>query len=280
MLNFKVTGNVLLASMLACGSMQAGIIDALINPFTKSAEPADANVGILIAHDVPGIVLEVKGKYRIYDPLTQDFISTRFIGKRKFVQAYSDGIKWGEEFPSVHQIQIVPEDPKTSTLVDGIEYSGVVTVYDIGGTISVVNDIPSNEYLKAILNPNYFEMPEELAAAYVIAERTNTLYQLKNPPSRYFTVDKDNVNYKGKAAAIHGDGFTPAIQATRDMVMTKNRAPFAVNLYTNKADPSARPALGNLSFDQALALANQGNHAAQILNKAFPGSTLSLIGAL
>ena len=280
MLNFKVTGNILLASMMAFGTMQAGIIDALVNPFTKSAEPAEASVGILIVHDVPGVVLEVKGKYRIYDPLTQGFISTRFIGKRKFVQAYSDGIKWGEEFPSIHQIQIVPEDSRTTTLVDGIEYSGLITIYDIGGTISVVNDISSSEYLKAILNPNYFEMPDELAAAYVIAERTNTLYQIKNAPSRYFTVDKDHVNYLGKAAAIHGEGFTGAIYATRDMVMTKNRAPFPVNLNANKADPGARPALGNLSYEQALALANQGNHAAQILNKAFPGSTVSLISSL
>lgn len=280
MLNFKVTGNVLLASMLACGSMQAGIMDALLNPFTKNRETIDSDVGILIAHDVPGIVLEVKGKYRIYDPYTQDFISTRFIGKRKFVQAYSDGIKWGEEFPSVHQIQIVPEDPKTSTLVDGIEYSGVITVYDIGGTISVVNNVPSDEYLKTILNPNYFEMPEELAAAYVIAERTNVLHQLKNAPSRYFTFDKDSVNYRGKAAAIRGEGFSSAIKSTRDMVITKDRAPFAINLYSNKADTEARPSLGKLSFDQALALANQGAHAAQILNMAFPGSSVSLVSSL
>ena len=280
MLNFKVTGNILLASMLTCGSIQAGFFSNLIGSFTKSSETVDPNVGVLIAHDVPGIVLEVKGKYRIYDPHTQGFISTRFVGKRKFIQAYSDGIKWGEEFPSVHQIQIVPEDSKTSTLVDGIEYSGVITVYDIGGTISVVNDVPSDEYLKSILNPNYFEMPEELAAAYVIAERTNVLYQLKNAPSRYFTVDKDNVNYRGKAVAIRGEGFSPAIQSTRGMVMTKDRAPFAINLYSNKADPAARPALGNLSFDQALALANQGDHAAQILNKAFPGSAVSLVSSL
>lgn len=280
MINFKVTGNVLLASMLACGSMQAGFFDNLVNTFTRSSAPVDPTVGILIAHDVPGIVLEVKGKYRIYDPLTQAFISTRFVGKRKFIQAYSDGIKWGEEFPSLHQIQIVPEDPKTTTLVDGIEYSGVITVYDIGGTISIVNDIPSNEYLKAVLNPYYSDMPEELAAAYVIAERTNTLYQLKNPPSRYFTVSIDNVNYNGKAAAIRGEGFTPVILATRDMIITKDNAPFAISLYTNKADSSAKPALGNLSFDQALELANQGQHAAQILNKAFPGSSVNLISAL
>lgn len=280
MLNFKVTGNVLLASILACGSIQAGFFNNMINSFTKSSETVDPNVGILITHDVPGIVLEVKGKYRIYDPLTQNFISTRFVGKRKFIQAYSDGIKWGEEFPSVHQIQIVPEDPKTTTLVDGIEYSGVVTVYDIGGTISIVNEVPSDEYLKAILNPYYFDMPEELAAAYVIAERTNVMYQLKNAPSRYFTVDKDNVNYRGKAAAIRGDGFSQAILSTRDMVLTKDRAPFAINLYSNKADPAARPKLGSLSFDQALSLANQGDHAAQILNKAFPGSSVSLVSSL
>ncbi len=277
---FKLTGSILLASMLACGSMQAGFFNNLINSITGSSAPADPNVGVLITHDVPGVVLEVKGKYRIYDPLTQDFISTRFVGKRKFIQAYSDGIKWGEEFPSLHQIQIVPEDPKTTTLVDGIEYSGVITVYDIGGTISIVNDIPSDEYLRAILNPYYVDMPEELAAAYAIAERTNTLYQLKNPPSRYFTVSNDNVPYKGKAAAIRGNGFTQAIQSTQNMVMTRDKAPFAVNIFTNKADLNAKPALGNLSFDQALELANQGNHAAQILNKAFPGSTVSLITSI
>ena len=279
MINFKVTGNILLASMLTCGSIQAGFFSNLVSAFTKS-EPVDPTVGVLITHDVPGVVLEVKGKYRIYDPLTQDFISTRFVGKRKFIQAYSDGIKWGEEFPSLHQIQIVPEDPRTTTLVDGIEYSGVITVYDIGGTISIVNDVPSDEYLKTILNPYYFEMPEELAAAYVIAARTNVMYQLKNSPSRFFTVDKDSVNYGGKASNVRGDGFSPAISATNNMIMTRNLLPFAIEMYTKNADPAVRLPLGNLTFDQALELAKQGNHAAQILNKAFPGSTVSLASLL
>lgn len=263
----------MLAGLSIGGTLQGGIADFL--PFSSAKSQAAPDIAVLIAHDVPGVVLEVKGKYRIFDPHTQEFISTRFVGKRKFVQAMSNGIRWGEEFPSVHQIQIVPDDARTSILVDGIEYKGVITVFDIGGTISVVNDLPIDDYVRTILNPIYSsEFPEEFAAALVIAERTDALYSLHNSASQYFNVDREKVNYLGNAAAERKDGFAPMIQSTRNMIMVKEGAPFAVNLFAKTST------LGNLSFSEAIALANQGNHAAQILSKAFPGSSVRLMNSL
>lgn len=277
---FKAINHLVLASILAGGSLQGGIVDNLVSTLFKAEEPKDPRIGVLITHDVPGVVLEVKGKYKIFDPHTNAFISTRFIGKRKFVQAIADGIKWGEEFPSLHQIQIVPDDPKTTTLVDGIEYRGVITVYDIGGTISVVNELPIDEYVKSVLNPHYSSsIPKELAAALVILERTYAWDQLQKAPSRYFNIDKEKVNYLGYAASVRGEDFQPAISNTRKMILMKDGAPLAIHLFASKREESknALPNLGKLSFDQAIELANNGSHAAQILSQAFPGSSIGLI---
>lgn len=279
-MQFKVVNNLVLASILAGGALQAGIIDNIVSSIWKIDETADPAVGVLVAHDVPGVVLEVKGKYKIFDPHTSAFISTRFVGKRKFVQAWSDGIKWGEEFPSVHQIQIVPDDIKTTTLVDGIEYKGVITVYDIGGAISVVNEVPIDDYVKSILNPHYSStIPKELAAALVILERTNAWDQLQKAPSRYFDIDKENVSYRGYAASVRGEDFSSAIADTRKMILMKDGKPLAFHLFANNLD-SNQPNLGRISFDQAKDLAEKGSHAAQILSQAFPGSFIGLMHSI
>lgn len=275
----KLINGLLLASIFTGGTVQAGFIDNMKSIFVKS-EPQEPIVGVLVAHDVPGVVLEVKGKYKIFDPHTREYISTRFIGKRKFVQAIPDGIKWGEEFPSVHQIQIVPDDAKVTTVVDGIEYSGVVTVYDIGGTISVVNDVPLDDYVLAVLNPYYTsDLPEEMANALVIAERTNALNQLRNAPSRYFTFDRENVNYTGYAGIVKDEGFHKAVSETRNMIMVKNDAPFAIELFSSVKNGQL-PNFGRLSYEQALDLAKKGDHAAQILKQAFPNSAITLLNSI
>lgn len=276
-MHVKLMGHLVLASILIGGPLQGGGIENF-STFWKTEEK-DPEIGILIAHDVPGVVLEVKGKYKIYDPYTNAFISTRYIGKRKFVQALSDGIKWGEEFPSVHQIQIVPNDPKTTTLVDGIEYKGVMTVYDIGGSISVVNHLPIDEYVKTILNSHYStSLPKELAAALAILERTYTWEQLQKSPSRYFNIEKERGDYLGYAASLKNEDFSSAIANTQRMILVKEGKPLAINLFGNKQEKTKnfQPPLGEISFTQAIELAKNGKHAAQILSQAFPGSTISL----
>lgn len=105
------------------GNLQAAFWDSF---FSSEVKPEPKTIKVLIVHDKPGVVLEVKGKYTLYDPNKSKYkhISTRFLGKRKFIQAVSDGLRWGEEFPGVYQLLIVPDEKTMTTVVDGNDYQG------------------------------------------------------------------------------------------------------------------------------------------------------------
>lgn len=275
-MNRRILSVIALSSCLLGASLQAGVVENLINAFWKKEEAAPATMKILVIHDKPGAVLEVKGKYKIYDPHTNEYLSTRFIGKRKFIQALNSSLKWGEEFPGVHQLKIVPDDPSTTSLVDGVEYKGDLYIYDIGGTISIVNEIPLDDYLRIVLNPLFDNaFPEEVAAAIAIAARGNAWYQVQNPKSDYFTVDAGKIGYRGFVAGAKRDGIDTAITDTKNMILTKNNEAFPNN-FTGTTQ-TTNPQNSEISLEQAIKLAQKGDHAAEILQKAYPGSKVSLI---
>lgn len=261
----------------------AGLWDSFKSIFSKGELPQPLSTRILIVHDQHGIVLEVKGKYAIYDPKTNEHISTRFIGKRKFIQALSDGIKWGEEFPGVHQLLIVPEDSHITTVVDGIEYRGKIYIYDIGGTISVVNQVDVEDYLTSLLAPKYKEpLAEETMAAIAIAARTNAYYQALNPKNTYWDINANQVGYLGYAVTNSSSDIERAIEATRYMVMSKSGSepgtatPFPA-VWSNAGKKVDNAENSKISLSQADDMANKGDHAAQILAKAFPNTTILLM---
>lgn len=269
-----------LAALCIGGSLQAGVIENLFSSWWKGEKVVPPTVNLLIAHDRPGVILEVKGKYKLFDPRLDSYISTRFVGKRKFVQPLTDGLKWGEEFPGVHQIKIVPDDPKTTVLVDGVEYKGIVIVYDIGGTISVVNEVPLEEYLQATLALQFDKkLHPEVSAAIAIAARTNTWYQVAHANNPYWALEANKVGYQGYAASATGNGLSEGINETRGMVLTKEGRVFPIEWGPiSKSFPQQRDATtSHLSLLEVENLAKRGEHAAKILEQAFPGSAISMI---
>jgi hypothetical protein len=212
------------------------------------------------------LIVEVKGKYKLYDPHTQEFISTRFIGKRKFMQPLQDGLSWGEEFPGLFQLAIVPDNSKVTTVVDGIEYRGAVVVYDIGGAVSVVNYVDVEDYLNSVLSKQYTQqLPDEELSAIAIAARTNAYYQAMNPSNSYWTIDGRKVGYEGYAVTHSNQAMDKAINSTRYMALFESDNPIAADW--SKA---------RISLDEAENLAKKGDHAVQILMKAFPQASLKL----
>lgn len=198
----------LLAFLSVQLSLEAGIIDTITNIFTKEPLPQPPSIKALLTHDQDGVILEVKGKYKIYDPRNGELISTRFVGKRRFIQAVREGLKWGEEFPGIYQIVIVPDSPQTTTIVDGIEYRGSIYIYDIGGSISVVNQLDIEDYLSSIMTPKFRDpqqlefkepLPYEMLAVFAITARTNAYWQSQNSKTPYWDVDAKEVGYKGYA---------------------------------------------------------------------------------
>lgn len=272
---------ILLAVAAFANPVEAGLWDRVTALFSKPVPAQPPSIKLLIVQDEHGVVLEVKGKYQIFDPNTNEHISTRFIGKRKFIQATSDGLKWGEEFPGVYQLLIVPDDKNVTTIVDGIEYRGLIYIYDVQGAISVVNAVDIEDYLMSTLGLQYKEsLPEEEMAAIAIAARTYAYWLAQNPKTDFWTVKAQAVDYQGHAVTNLTGGIEKAIQATRYMVMSQNgtpvgtAAPFPA-VWNDKDNKEA--VIAKISLGDAEVMANTGNHAAQILEKAFPGNSIILM---
>lgn len=265
---------------------QAGVLDDWVSALWKTEKPQPPSIKVLIVHDKPGVVMEVKGKYKIYDPHANAYLSTRFIGKRKFIQAVKDGLKWGEEFPGIHQIKIVPDDQKTTTIVDGIEYQGTIYVYDIGGTISIVNEIDIEDYLTSVLETQFDDnLSPEAFAAIAITARTNAYYQAMNPKNTFWAVDAASVEYEGYALTRRISSIVKAINATKYMVMTlpeegtRKGVPFPAQWgsVVGGAKSTGNLVLSKITLYQAEDMAKAGDHAAQVLAKAFPGTQIVLM---
>jgi stage II sporulation protein D len=272
--------------MLAClpmtGVVQAGLWDSITGYFSGGSLPAPPTIKVLIAHDEPSAVLEVKGKYKIFDPRTGEHISTRFVGKRKNIEAVHEGLKWGEEFPGIHQLLIVPDEASTVTFVDGKEYQGTLAIYNVGGSISIVNETFVEDFLSSSLNSLYHSsMSEEAMAAIAIAARTTAYYQISNPRSQYWSVDGRQYGYEGYNPDSPLSGMDRVLKGTRYMIMGRNfgggqaLSPFVAEWKNAKqAKSGAAAGTSLLTVADTETMAQKGDHAAQILAKAFPGSVI------
>ena len=275
----------MLAFLSTTGHAQAGVWDNITSYFGYSSLPAAPTIKILIAHDEPTAVLEVKGKYKLFDPRTGEHISTRYMGKRKNIQVVHEGLKWGEEFPGIHQLLIVPDDAATVTAVNDKEYQGTLAIYNVGGSISIVNETSVENFLSSSLNTLYrSSLPEETLAAIAIAARTTAYYQTANPRSQYWSVDGRQYGYQGYSYNLSPSGIENALKGTRYMIMGRNfgggqsLSPFVAE-WKNAEPARTGLAAGTsvLTIAEADTMAQKGDHAAQILTKAFPGSVIEYL---
>jgi stage II sporulation protein D len=273
----------LLLAIAPMTSAHADISAVLRSAWGKAAPPTPPTVKVLVIHDQDGAILEVKGKYRLIDPNTQEDLSgLRFVGKSQYVQALHSGLKWGEEFPDVHQIAVTPGASDTEIYVNGTRYPGTIYIYDNGNNnkLSLVNELPIEDYLTYALNNRYpSNLSDETLAALAIAERTNAYYQAQHPKSKFYALDGLQSDYKGVVAYDTNSGIQKALRNTRYMVMSRTGlyegivTPFALNWdkMPNKGESS------QISLNDAEGMARNGQHAAAILEKAFPKSTIQLI---
>lgn len=278
-------------------SLKAGVWDDVVNKFQGKTTPQPPSIRALIVHDKEKVKVEVAGKYSLYDPYTDSHITSRLVGKSRDIQAMHDGLKWGEAFPGLYQIKIQPDEPKKHergnlwasnfqnalTRIDGNDYPGSIYVYDIGGTLSIVNQIPVEEYIRYIMAdfPENSVHPEVLAALAIVV-RTNAYYQSANPKSTYWAVDAAKVGYRGRYPVPKC--IDSAVSATRYMIMSRTgvyermATPFAAQFDSTSPNGNVKDVeISRISLTDANEMAKKGEHAAQILAKAFPGSTIMLM---
>ncbi len=193
-----------------------------MSPYERIAEPmAPRNIQILIEKDVPGVLLEVKGPYYIFDPHDGSRVASGLLGKRFMIHELESGLKWGEEFPGIHQIYIKPRSSETSIFINGIQYSGSVAIYGVSGMVHVINDVDIESYVKARLTSQFLTPLEpEVMAALAILTRTDAyFYATKANPNTFWHINAKEINYQGSALVAHNSPIDRAVESTRHLIL-------------------------------------------------------------
>lgn len=229
--------------------------------------PEGPKIKVLLAKNVASALLEVKGSYRVIRKDTGSTLSHGSVGKRFVVHALQKGLRWGEEFPDVYQICVVPKDSKTSIFVNGLQYKGAVSVYHVhDNQITVVNEVLIEDYVKSTLAVK-FDSPlaKEAMAALAIVARTEA-YSLitsgRSTPRPWDAVATES-KYFGYAVTRQPNHVDQAVEETRFMVME-----------STKDGKVAQHA--SLSTIQAEELAKKQWDAKTILKKSFPHTRLGI----
>lgn len=206
------------AALLFCSAIQADEYTS----YERIAEPmAPRNIQILLEKDASGALLEVKGPYYIFNPADGSRVSSGLLGKRFMIHELENGLKWGEEFPGIHQIYIKPRSSETSIFINGIQYSGSIGIYGVAGAINIVNDIDIEMYVKAALTSQFTTPlePEVMSALAILARTDAYYYATRANPNSFWHITAQEANYQGSALVINNSSIDRAVESTRHLIL-------------------------------------------------------------
>lgn len=214
--------------------------------YERVAEPmAPRNIQVLLEKDTDGALLEVKGPYYIFNPQDGSRVASGLLGKRFMIHELESGLKWGEEFPGVHQVYIKPRSADTSIFINGIQYAGAVAVYGVSGKINVINDLDIEAFVKSKLTSEFLTPLEpEVMSALAILARTNAYYYAtKANPNSFWHVNAREIDYQGSALVVQNSSVDRAVESTRHLILLhpegKTDTPFATTWTEHSAGKTA-----------------------------------------
>ena len=181
------------------------------------------NIQVLLEKDKTEALLEVKGPYYIFNPHDGSRVASGLLGKRFMIHEKEGGLKWGEEFPGIHQIYIKGRSPDTAIFIDGIQYTGGIAIYGVSGTVNIVNDIDIESYVKALLTSQFpSPLEPEVMSSLAILARTDAYYRAMQNEDSFWHVAASDVNYAGNALVVPNSLIDRSVDKTRDLILVRN----------------------------------------------------------
>lgn len=278
----------IIVAMLLCvvSSAQAATVWERVKALVGlETQPKAPTIKVLVGKDVEGAMLEVKGKYNIYDPFKDSRLGTRFFGKSNYIQPVTEGLKWGEVFPGVFQIVVVPDDAETTVVVNGIEYRGTLFVYQTGDRLQLVNEVPVEDYVHSILAVQCDKpASQEVLAAMAIALRTDACYEVLSDRDAAWHVDAERVGYTGFAITKRDNFLKDIMTSTRHLVLSRTRSyegelvPIQTACLDKEYGRNHSPTGWDIT--KAQMLASKGQNAAKILHEMYPEAWVEMLTTL
>ncbi len=206
--------------------------------YAQTAKPA--TIKVLLCERSASLILDVKGSYKLFCPHTNVLLSSGSSAKIDHITSSAQGLIWGKLIPGADGIRVVPANGQTSIFVNGIQYKGCIEVYDLGGTLRVINEVDVENYLRSILAIKFFNITEpEVLNALAIIARTNTYHLAQKESAAPWHITAEDAAYKGHAVTLQNLALEKAIEDTRHAVLTYHSQPFATCYTENSAGKTA-----------------------------------------
>ncbi|MDE3045567.1 MAG: hypothetical protein KGJ02_02855 [Verrucomicrobiota bacterium] len=243
----KIIPHTTLAALLCCAALSPAALLSnenthLLERLSETMSPR--NIQVLLEKDAGEALLEVKGPYYIFNPHDGSRITSGLLGKRFMIRELDNGLKWGEEFPGVHQIYIKPRSPETSIFVNGIQYSGAMAIYGVSGVISIINDIDIEDYVQSVLSQQFTNSLEpEVLSALAILARTDAYFHATRSQESFWHVAASESGYQGSALIAANSPIERAVETTKHLILVHphqgQNLPFATSWTENSAGKTA-----------------------------------------
>jgi stage II sporulation protein D len=206
---------------LFCISAFADEESAAPAAYEQAVEPIQPrNILVLLEKDAAEVLLEVKGPYMLFNPHDQSRIASGLLGKRFMIREMENGLKWGEEFPGIHQLYIRPKSPDTAIFINGIQYGGSVAIYGVNGTVNIVNDLDIESYVKSVLSSQFTSpLESEVMSSLAILVRTDAYYNAIKNEQSFWHVGAQDAHYAGCALVVNGSSMEKAVDNTRHLIL-------------------------------------------------------------
>ncbi len=236
---------VIAATLLCCSGITCAVAaenNSSLHTISEKVTPR--SIQVLLEKDAKSALLEVKGPYYIFNPQDGSRVASGLLGKRFMIHELEKGLKWGQEFPGIHQIVVKPRSDETSIFINGIQYNGAVAIYGVSGNINIVSELDIEEYVKAVLSPQFSGPTEpEVLSALAILTRTNAYFQANRSSGSFWHVIGSDVGYQGSAMTVHDSPVDKAVETTKHLILVHptqgKNLPFAAAWTENSAGKTA-----------------------------------------
>lgn len=180
-------------------------------------------VRVAIVRDAKNITLDIKAAYRIYTLYTDELMSQAQKLSPCKVSPLLSGIKVGSQDFKVFAIKIIPDKDATIYINKRIFRGQVDIIREQDLTLTVVNHIEVDDYVKGVLyNEISNKWPLEAIKAQAVVSRTFALYNAKINAHKDYDLTNDIYSqvYGGKTSEKYKTSF--AVDKTKGEILTYN----------------------------------------------------------
>ncbi|MGE0198827.1 MAG: SpoIID/LytB domain-containing protein [Simkaniaceae bacterium] len=215
----------LILLVLFCFPLFASKAEEIKAAQAETGKPA--TIKVLLTKDSEGILLEARGSFVVYNPENGKKVSSGHRGKRFYCHPHLEGIKWGEDFLGIFQLQIQPTSPDTTFLVDGMQYRGAIEIYHVEGKLNIINEIDVESFIKSTLSAKIqTSLPNSVLDALAIIARTDAYYTALLNHEAFWHITAQEIDYQGMGLSLQNLAIDRAVDNTRHLVMTFEEQPF------------------------------------------------------